>query len=286
MPLPTDVAAILLDMDGVLFHGIRPLRGAAEFLAAIAGIPHCFVTNNPIRSPEAVVEHFRALGLRTPSPDRIVTSAEATARWLSAESPGFRFYAVGAPTLHQVLARVGQADDRTAQFVVVGEGAGLDYDTLTTGINLVLKQGARLVCTNPDHNVDAVIEDRHVVLPGGGALVAPFAAATGCAPVFIGKPHPHLYRMALERIGVGPAQAIMVGDRPDTDIAGAAALGMRTALVRSGRFPTDAVLPSGMTPDWDVADLVALLRAWDMDAGRLADLAPAAKQGSGQFGLR
>jgi len=114
------------------------------------------------------------------------------------------------------------------------------------GINLILKQGAMLVCTNPDHSVDATIEGEHWVLPGGGALVAPFAAATGVAPVFIGKPEPLLYRMALQRLNVRAKDCLMVGDRPDTDIAGAAALGMKTALVRTGRFAPGQAFPEAL----------------------------------------
>lgn len=262
MIVPGPIEAVLLDMDGVLFHGGRALPGAATFLADLAKVPHVFVTNNPTRSPATLVAHFRQLGLPAPQEQRIVTTAEATAAWLANESPGYRFFAVGSDNLHRVLATTGTADEINADFVVVGEGPGLDFDRLTAGINLVLRRGARLVCTNPDNNVDADVDGEHLVLAGGGALVAPFAVATGCEPIFIGKPHPLLFRMALDRIGVDPGRAVMIGDRPDTDIAGAAAIGLHTALVRSGRFAPGAELPAGIMPNWDVEDLDALRRAW------------------------
>lgn len=249
-------------MDGVLFHGDRALPGAKALLDAIADRPHCFVTNNPIRSPAAIIEHFAALDLPLPSAEQIITSAQATADWLLTQRAGFRYFAIGGEGLHQALSAVGTADPHNADFVVVGEGPGLDFETLTTGINLVLKRGARLVCTNPDHNVDATLDGRHRVLPGGGALVAPFVVATGKTPVFIGKPHARLYEMALARLGLHAGDCVMVGDRPDTDIAGAQALGMRTALVRSGRFAAGDTLPEGVLPDWDCADLDALMQAW------------------------
>ena len=263
LALNSPIRGLLLDMDGVLFHGDRPLPGAADFLRSIASIPHLFVTNNPIRTPAQVALRLDEMGLGRPPETRILTSAEATARWLERERPGFRFYAVGAEGLHLALRRCGVPDRERADFVVVGEGPGLDFDSLTTGINLILKRGARLVVTNPDTSVDDTHGGQHRILPGGGALVAPFALACGVAPVVIGKPEPILYEMACERLGVSAADCVVVGDRPDTDIAGAVRLGMRSALVRTGRFAPGAAWPAGMPrPDWDVDDLQGLQRAW------------------------
>lgn len=250
-------------MDGVLFHGETPLPGAAAFLRRIAPLPHLFVTNNPIRTPAEVAARLASMGLGRPLPEQILTSAEATARRLARERPGFRYYAVGAAGLDAALRRQGTPDAEQADFVVVGEGPGLDFDSLTTGINLILKRGARLVVTNPDTSVDDSRDGAHRILPGGGALVAPFAAACGVPPEVIGKPEPALFQMACERLGL-PAQAcVMVGDRPDTDIAGALRAGMRAALVRTGRFAPGAPWPADIPhPHWDVTDLDSLLRAW------------------------
>jgi len=137
---------------------------------------------------------------------------------------------------------------------------------VASGARALLQRGAQLVCTNPDQNVDATIEGQHRVLPGGGALVAPIAVAAGVEPVFIGKPNPVLYEIAMDRLGVGPADCVMIGDRPDTDIAGAQALGIRTALVRTGRFAPGEPLPNGIRPDWDCEDLGALMRALGLGA--------------------
>jgi len=90
--------------------------------------------------------------------------------------------------------------------------------------------------------------------------VAPFEVATGRKAVVIGKPEPLLYEMAMERLGAAPAHCVMVGDRPDTDIAGAARLGMRTALVRTGRFAPGDPWPAGIPrPDWDSESLAELI---------------------------
>jgi HAD superfamily hydrolase (TIGR01450 family) len=262
-PLPQ---ALLLDMDGVLYHGDRLLPGAAAFVSRIADRPHAFVTNNPIRTPAEVADGLARMGLPRPDPSRILTSAEATASWLAQSRPGFHYFAVGAHGLHAALREVGHEDAELADFVVVGEGSGLDYEELATGINLILGQGARLVLTNPDTTVDATRAGRHWVLPGGGALVAPFVAATGVTPVVIGKPEPLLYHMALARIGCDARSCLVIGDRPDTDIAGAARLGMWTALVRSGRFAPGAPWPPDLTrPDWDLPGLPALAAVLELD---------------------
>ena len=259
----SDVKGFLLDMDGVLYHGDRPLPQAADFMAAIAGRPYCFITNNPVLPPEKVVAKLARLGIVETTTERIVTAAEATADWLAARTPGFRYFAVGGEGLHRALAGRGHEDPGHADYVVVGEGA-LDFDAIVTGIDLILHHGAKLIGTNPDASVDGSRGGCALVLPGGGALIAPFAVATGARPVFIGKPEPVLYRAALQRIGLMPADCLMIGDRPDTDILGAQRLGMKTALVRTGRFGPGEALPPGVAaPDIDVgglADLIAALR--------------------------
>jgi HAD superfamily hydrolase (TIGR01450 family) len=256
--------SLLIDLDGVLFHGDQALPGGWDLLRRLEGCPHCFLTNNPIRTPEAVADALADMGLPRPDPRHILTSALATARWLAHVKPGFRYFAVGAAGLDAALSAVGEPDDRRADVVVVGEGPGLDYETLTTGINLILERGARLVATNPDTTVDGTRGGRHLVLPGGGALVTPFAAATGVTPTIIGKPEPLLYEMALEQLSCPAGRCLMIGDRPDTDIAGAERLGMWTALVRTGRFAPGAAWNLDMPkPDFDVTGLPALIEVLD-----------------------
>lgn len=255
-----NIKAILLDMDGVLYHGDKVIPEALAFMQAIAHLPHAFITNNPILPAKAVADRLMRLGFSRPDEKQIITSAEATALWLSQQKNNFRYYAVGAEGLHLALQQYGIEDHQQADFVVIGEGGGLDYEAITTGVNLIVKQGAVLVCTNPDHSVDAHVEGEHRILPGGGALVAPFAIAAEVEPLFIGKPHVLLYEIAMQRLGVTADQCLMVGDRPDTDIAGAAALGMQTALVRTGRFAPGAALPANLPqPDMDVDKLDQLL---------------------------
>lgn len=254
------IKAILLDMDGVLYHGEHAVPEAIDFMAAIQHLPHAFITNNPILPAKAIADRLARLGFVRPDESRIVTSAEATALWLSQQKENFKYFAVGGEGLHLALRQQGVEDGEKADFVVIGEGSGIDFDQISIGVNLILKQGARLVCTNPDHSVDAHMNGQHCVLPGGGALVAPFSIAAEVEPVYIGKPHALLYQIAMDRLGVQSAHCLMIGDRPDTDIAGAVALGMKTALVRTGRFAVGVRMPGHLpVPDWDVPDLSVLL---------------------------
>ncbi|MCG7983938.1 MAG: HAD-IIA family hydrolase [Candidatus Thiodiazotropha lotti] len=253
------INSLLLDMDGVLYHGEKAIPEALEFMRRVEDMPHAFITNNPILSPVRVADRLEGMGFRRPHERQIVTSAEATALWLARQKPDFKYFAVGAKGLHLALQERGREDSQQADFVVIGEGPGIDFESITIGTNLILKQGAQLVCTNPDHSVDAHHEGSHRVLPGGGALVAPFAVATGKQPLIIGKPYPLLYEMAAERLRISFDHCLMIGDRPDTDIAGAARLGMKTALVRTGRFAPNTEYPAELPrPDWDINSLSEL----------------------------
>ena len=255
------IKAILLDMDGVLYRGESAIPEALAFMSSIEHLPHAFITNNPILPSALIADRLERLGFRRPEVKQIITSAEATALWLSEQKPSFRYFAVGAEGLHVALRQYGVEDVASADFVVIGEGAGIDYKAISIGINLIQQQGARLICTNPDHNVDGFFNGKHCVLPGGGALVAPFAIAAETQPIFIGKPHALLYQIAMNRLGVVPQQCLMIGDRPDTDIAGAATVGMKTALVRTGRFASGEPIPDHLpVPDWDVDTLDTLLK--------------------------
>lgn len=156
---------MILDMDGVVYLGNRAIPDAVAFLDRIGPLPLVFITNNSSQPPEALHSKLQRLGLPSPGPTAILTSAIATARHLDRLKPGFRYYAVGGPGLHQALAALGKEDAQNADFVVVGEGPGLDYETLTLGINLVMSHGARLVGTNPDPNLDGTLLGRRVILP-------------------------------------------------------------------------------------------------------------------------
>jgi len=255
--------AVLLDMDGVLYHGSTVLPYAVDFLIALKAVPKLFITNNPIATQADIAERLQKMGFPPPAEDDILTSAIATAKYLHQRKPGFRYFSIGAAGLDLALSRYGTADKVKADFVVVGEGEGLDYQSLTRGINLILKQGSELIATNPDQTVDATVNGEHKILPGGGALLAPFEVACGHKAIVIGKPKPLLFEMALEKLGVNADDCIMIGDRADTDIAGAQRMGIRTAMVRTGRLaPSDPWPEDIPAADWDMPSLHDLFTEW------------------------
>lgn len=254
------IQAILMDMDGVLYHGDQVIADAIPFVQAIKNIPHCFITNNPILQAEKIVTKLHRMGFTGISKNQIITSAQATSRYLDHQKSRFKYFHIGTADLKEELDCYGEWSEVEADFVVVGEGEGINFDKITQGINLITKHNAQLISTNPDHSVDALKNGERIILPGGGALVAPFEVATGKTAITIGKPYPPLYNMAMDLLQTDAPHCLMIGDRPDTDILGANQLEMQTALVRTGRFNHEqSIMDNNQQPDWDVNSLSELL---------------------------
>ncbi|MBL7226254.1 MAG: HAD-IIA family hydrolase [Desulfobacteraceae bacterium] len=223
-------------MDGVVYRGDRAIPEAISFLEMIRDYPYLFLTNNSSTTPEAVLDGLVRLGVRHCGIENILTSAMATAGYLQQVTPGFTYYAVGGPGLHAALAEYGTADEDAPDYVVVGEGEGLDYHVVTMGITMLLRGRSKLIGTNLDVNLDGTYNGRPAVLPGCGALIAPFQVGSGMDPLFIGKPSPMMIQQGLKGLGKKAGEVFMIGDRPETDIKGAAQIGIRTILVTTGRF--------------------------------------------------
>jgi len=226
----------LIDLDGVIYRGDEPIPEAISFLEMIQNYPYLFLTNNSSITPAAVLDQLVKLGVRHCGIKNILTSAMATAGYLHRVTPGFTYYAVGGPGLHAALAEYGTVDEDAPDYVVVGEGEGLDYHTVTMGITMLLRGRSKLIGTNLDVNLDGTYNGRPAVLPGCGALIAPFQVGSGIEPLFVGKPSQLMYQQGLNALGRKPGEVFMIGDRPETDIKGAAQTGVRTILVTTGRF--------------------------------------------------
>ena len=251
-----DYDAFLFDLDGVLYRGEDPVPGAAEALARLRttskGI--AFVTNNSSATPASVADRLRRVGIDARQ-DEVETSALATAALL-ASRPITSAFVVGEEGIREALRDVGiepvDGELPRADVVVVGLDRTADYDKLRTAAGLV-QAGAALVATNPDGSYPAPDGSRW---PGAGALLAVIEATTGVRAEVIGKPHPPIFHAALARAGGG--RPLMIGDRLDTDIAGAAALGWDTMLVLTGiasrADATDALVPATYIAD-DLGEL-------------------------------
>ena len=249
--------AILLDLDGVLYRWPEPIAGAAEAVAALrdAGKRVAFVTNNASRTPEEVAERLGSVGVRA-EPVEVVTSALATAAALGDRGVRSAFV-VGEHGLLVALEdrgiRIvdGSADDVGA--VVVGFDRGVTYDKLKDASVLVAR-GVPLIASNADASFPAPGGE---AWPGAGALVAAIRTTTGATAELIGKPEAPLLRLALDAAGGG--RPLVVGDRLDTDVAGAMRLGWDCALVLTGTARREDVEGSEWKPTFVVESVAGLV---------------------------
>ena len=221
----------ICDMDGVIYHGNRVLPGVVEFIDWLKKEKkeYLFLTNNSGSTPRELQQKLARLGLDV-SEEHFYTSALATAAFLKEQAPGCSAYVIGEAGLFNALYDAGiTMNDVNPDYVIVGEGKAYSLDTLTKAVNLVLG-GAKLIGANSD--ITGPIENG--IAPACRALVAPIELATGKQAYFCGKPNPLMMRTGLNILGCHSAEAVMVGDRMDTDVISGMECGMSTVLVLSG----------------------------------------------------
>ncbi len=231
-PLVTSYDVSLLDLDGVVYLDEQPVPQAAEALAAAREAGHrlVFVTNNASRTPAAVAELLCRVGVPATADD-VVSSAHAAAQLLrAAVPPGKPVLVVGGAGLREAVADAGypfatRAEDAAA--VVQGYDAGTGYADLMEAA-LAVRAGAVWIAAN----LDATMPTPRGQVPGNGALVAAVVTASGRHPEVAGKPFPALHAEAVRRANA--ARPLAVGDRLDTDIAGAVASDCPSLLVLTG----------------------------------------------------
>jgi glycerol-1-phosphatase len=250
--------ALLFDLDGVLFRGDEPVTNAPETMRRLreSGARIVFLTNNSSRRPEQVAAKLTRLGIAA-DPAEVVTSALATADLLA--DRGVRSaYAIGGDgvigALEAADISVVDGEPTGVSHVVVGIDDDLTYAKLRTACVLV-QGGACLVATNADRTFPG---PGGQLWPGAGALVAAITTATGVEAEVVGKPFPPLFESALRRSG--GTNPLVIGDRLDTDIAGADALGWDSLLVLTGVSDRTELETSPFHPTYVAPDLTVLLR--------------------------
>jgi glycerol-1-phosphatase len=231
---------VVCDLDGVVWLSGEPLPGAADAVSRLrrAGLTVAFLTNNSSQPASNYAGALERAGIPT-EPGDVLTSAMAAAELLARDLPaGSRVLACSGEGVVEALTSRGlePVDAWPCEAVVVGYHRNFDYDRLTRASTAVRK-GARFVATN----LDATYPAANGLIPGNGALVAAVATAAGRQPEVAGKPEAPTVSMVRDRFG---DRGIVVGDRPSTDGALAAALGWPFALVvsdatTSGDEPTD-----------------------------------------------
>jgi len=230
----------IIDLDGTLYRGSERLPRAEAFIGALrrAGAPYVLMTNNSTRTPEEVAAHLNRLGIPADAGD-VLTSAQATVRYLDGLNEGRHVYCIGEKGLIAAIEQAGYVlTDREADFVVQGLDRSFDYAKLKRAMELI-RAGARFVLTNPDVRLPA--EDGF--FPGAGSIAAAIETASGVAPVVIGKPSAIIMAFALERIGLPASDVWMVGDNMRTDMAAGRTASCRTALLLTG-ITDEASLPA------------------------------------------
>lgn len=223
--------AYLLDMDGVLVHGRRPIPGAPEFVDRLvsAQIPFLVITNNPMYTPRDLSHRLASEGMNIPEKN-LFTSAMATAQFLVSQRPNGTAFVIGEVGLTHAMHSVGYTQtNKDPDYVVLGESNSFSLDQITQAIRLV-SAGARFIASNPD----ATGPSETGIVPACGAVAALVERATGKKPYFVGKPNPLMMRRALTALGAHSEDTIMVGDRMDTDIVTGMEAGMETILVLTG----------------------------------------------------
>ncbi len=224
-------SGFIIDMDGVIYHGNKLLRGVTDFLHWMEkeGKQFLFLTNSSERTPKELHEKLKRLGINV-SESHFYTSALATAAFLSAQKPNGSAFIIGDAGLINALYNAGYSTNSVnPDYVVVGETHGYSFEKIEIAVNLVLK-GARLIGTNSD--ISGPVENG--ITPSTKALIAPIEIATGRKAYFVGKPNPLMMRIALKRLGVKREEAIVIGDRMDTDIRCGLESEIDTLLVLSG----------------------------------------------------
>jgi 4-nitrophenyl phosphatase len=251
---------LLIDLDGVLFRGTTALPGATSFISWLRekGIAFRLVTNNATLTPQQYVEKLGEMGIEIEIRE-VFTSALATALYLRREGAnGHTAYAIGETGLLSALAGAGiRITDAAPDWVVAGLDRTLTYEKLATAV-LAINAGARFVGTNPDTSLPT----ERGLLPGAGAIQAALTAATGVQPTVVGKPQPLMTQLALEDLGRTVDETAMLGDRLNTDIQGAAAVGMRSIMVLTGVSTRAELAVSAVQPDLVVETLSELMAVW------------------------
>lgn len=260
--LATEYDLALVDLDGTAYRGKDPIENAATGLTAARndGMALCFVTNNASRSPDEVAEQLTDLGIPA-TVDEVLTSSQACADLLKTRlAPGAKVLVVGGAGLRTEVSKAGftivhSADDQP-EAVAQGFAADLGWSDLAEAA-YAIENGAWYVASNLDRSLPT----ERGFAPGNGSLVLAVEAASGVKATSIGKPDPAMYQMAAQHAGA--RRPLAVGDRLDTDLAGARAADYPGLLVLTGvSTARDVVLaPPQVRPNYLGADLLALVSA-------------------------
>lgn len=274
------IKLVILDLDGVVYLGDTLIKGADKVIAKLKerGIKVAYITNACTRSRKGRVEKLKALGIEADEEEMFPTSY-AVAKYISANYPKSKWnvFYIGGNGVGEELSKKGISvvDAEKADIVVVGLDSKMTYEKMARGFRAIIR-GADFIATNTDATFP--VEDG--LLPGAGALVNFLSFATGKRPTIIGKPNAYLLEIALSELGIEKKDAVIVGDRLETDIALGKNAGIKTVLVLSGVTKKEDLAKSKKKerPDYvieSVADLEEIRNFLDLErSSRLDSILP------------
>lgn len=259
-----NIKGLLIDIDGTLMRGNSLLSGVAEFLSFLASreIPYLIVSNNT-KSGRTYQQRFAAHGVEIAS-ERFFTCVNTTYTYLTQHPDIRRAYVIGKPDLKEAVRRAGVSllPDGTGQAdaVIVGGDFQLDFEKLKCAV-LHLQRCRVLIGSNGD----MLIPTEEGLVPEAGMTLAALSAATGVTPVVLGKPESYFFAQALQRLGLDRDGVAMLGDRLDTDIAGANQAGLTSILICTGVDNGQTAREKQIYPGHTVQDLSDLMTRWTLD---------------------
>ncbi|MGC3964801.1 MAG: HAD-IIA family hydrolase [Rhodocyclaceae bacterium] len=242
------VKSVICDMDGVIYRGKQLIPGANEFVQRLlaAQTPFLFLTNNAEQTPLDLKIKLEQLGIEGVTTDNFITSAMATAMFLKQQKEHASAYVLGGGGLISALYNVGfSMSESNPDYVVVAKSTTFNFDQLKKAVRLI-DNGAKFIGTNPDM-IDPIEGGNE---PAAGTILAAISAATGKKPYIVGKPNALMMTLATRKLGVHAEEAVMIGDRMDTDIVGGLEAGMKTALVLSGVTTPEIMSHFPYKPDY------------------------------------
>lgn len=221
----------ICDMDGVIYHGNRLIPHVNDFIEWLEkeDKQYLFLTNGSGRSPRELAQKLARMGLHV-GEEHFYTSAQATASFLAGQCPGGSVYVIGEPGLTYAMYEAGfSMNDINPDYVVFGSSKFLNYEQIEKASRLIMN-GAKLIGTNSD----LTDPSEQGIVPACRALISPIELTTGRKAYFVGKPNPLMMRHAIKKLGCHRADAILIGDRMDTDIIAGIETEIDTVLVLSG----------------------------------------------------
>ncbi|HIC96739.1 TPA: HAD-IIA family hydrolase [Candidatus Bipolaricaulota bacterium] len=256
-PKLEDYRAFLVDLDGVLVRGGKPLLGAVAALNRLKALGRVIIfSNNSTRSRRAFAERLQGLGFAA-TPEEVVNSAYILGQRLIELAGPSSVFMIGEEGLKEELELAGHrlVGPEEAHFLAVGMDRDLNYEKLTKAL-VALRRGARFLAANADPTYPTAEGE----VPGAGAVVGAITGMGFPPEEVVGKPSIIAFEVAMEAAGITSSrECLLIGDRLETDILGANCAGMDSILVLTGVTSWEDLERSEIRPTWTAEGLAELV---------------------------